>query len=332
VSAQTGDSEIILSPSLVAANANQDFTVDVVLKNPSQQNIISVRSWLKYDSTVLEGVSVDTNNSKFTLSAPGEDNVSANEGLIKIGRSNIEGGATDAKTTVATVHFRVKTTNPITTIISPYDYQVTELGHTNVNIIEQGFPLNILATEPDEISIDLNGGGTGAVTPTPQPTPTPVTPGGNGQGNLISPTNVRINTGNGFADLVWDATPDLNRVGYNVYYGHISGQYSRRRTLDNVSSIRIDGLMNGDTYYFAITAYNIFNQESDYSNEVGIIINEPLSSTAPFAGLLQGSLGRLPAQPENGPMLNWLLYGVAAISLTYFFRSKKETKLLVKNN
>ena len=317
--AQEQDVTIEYRTTSASAKAGDEVTVEVVLKNPDRQKIISVRSWMEYNPAHLEGLAVDTTESLFTLSAPGEDRFEPENNWVKIGRSNISGGASEPETVVAKVKFRVKTTSGVTTAIKPYDYQVSELGHVSVNIIEQGFPVNVLAHEPDDLLIALNGG----ISAQPfVPAPTPVVPT---VSSLVRPTGLKANTDSGYVDLIWDAPLDLSRAGYYVYYGKTSGQYSRRRTVGNVTQTRVEGLPNGETYYFAVTAYALSDAESDYSDEVGVIVGEPLSSTSPFPGMLEAMLNRLPEQPANGPLAWWLLFSAFGLSGTLLFRKKSLT-------
>ncbi len=330
-----GDADLMLKPSVSEASKDGEFTVDVVLKNPGQQNVISVRSWLNYDPAILEALNVDSSASSFTLSAPGEDTISAGEGRVKIGRSNITGGVNDIETTVVTVRFRVLGAYEGNTTISFYDYQVSELGHTSINIIDQGFPVNILGEEPESIQMKLNPGAGYEPAPLPEPEPTPTpepeptltpTPGIGGEPfayDLMRPTNLMVNTGAGYVDLKWNAFFDSARIGFNIYYGKNSGQYTRRRSVGNVNSYRLNDLINNETYYFAITAYDQFNRESDYSNEVGVIVNQPLSSTHPFATLLSQTLGRLPLQPQNGPLVGWLIFSAAGLGGAIVYGRRK---------
>lgn len=329
VSAQ-GDAELELKSVATEAFKDQQFSVDIKLNNPGLQNIISVQSWLSYDVSVLEAVAINTNLSPFGLAAPGENNISSSEGRVKIGRANIAGGVSDAEAIVATVAFRVLADRALTTTIDFYDYQVTELGHTTVMIMDGGFPLNILSKKPEAFQISLNPGALPAEPQAPVFTPQapaiiPQSIGGGSvfSSNLIRPTNLKVNTGSGYVDLRWDFVSDPARIGYNVYYGKVSGIYTRRRSIGNVNQFRLDGLTNNDTYYFAITAYDQFNQESDYSQEVGVIINRPLSSTSPFEGLISQALSRLPAQPQNGPLVGWLAFSAIGLGATIVFRPKK---------
>jgi len=327
VSAQQSDASLELRSAVTQANAGDEFDVEVIVKNPGAQSIISVRSWLSYDINALEGVSVSTQGSPFTLSAPGEDEFD-DEGHAKIGRSNISGGFKDSEAIVATVRFRVKTPNPMTTSISSYDYQVTELGHTSVNIIDQGFPVNILSEKPKDVQIELNPG---ATVPT-EPTEPVIDIGGAGFANLQRPQNLKAATGPGYVDLKWDLSDEAELMGYNIYYGKTSGQYTRLRTVGKVNRYRIDGLVNNEAYYFAITAYDQLNRESDYSDEVGIIVNQPLSSTSPFEDILAMMLAKLPAQPQNGPLLGWLVFSAAGLGGAVAFRKRYSDTTIQRYN
>jgi hypothetical protein len=329
VYAQQNDATLELKSAVTQANAGDEFDVQIIVKNPGAQSIISVRSWLSYDMNALEGLSINTQGSPFTLSAPGEDEFDA-EGHAKIGRSNISGGFKDAEAVFATVRFRVKTPNPMTTAISAYDYQVTELGHTSVNIIDQGFPANILSEEPNKVQIGLNAGATQPVTPEPTVVPTDI--GGSGFANLIRPQNLKATTGPGYVDLKWDLSDEAELMGYNIYYGKTSGQYTRLRTVGKVNRYRIDNLINGEVYFFAITAYDQMNRESDYSDEVGIIINQPLSSTSPFEDVIASLLAKLPAQPQNGPLLGWLVFSTAGLGGAIVFRKRNDEITKLRNN
>jgi hypothetical protein len=337
--ADGSDAELTLKPSATSAGKGQEFTVDVILKNPSKQDVISVRSWLSYDPMLLQATALDTKDSPFTLAAPGEDNISAADGQIMIGRSNISGGVTDPEVKVATVHFQVQSAVAGKATLGFFDYQVSELGHTSVNIIDSGFPLNILGKEPDKLVIDLNPE---VATPTPvtsTPVANPVTTtapvstvapaygvgGDSGTASeLARPLNLMANTGSGTIDLKWDSANDPYRVGYNIYYGKTSGQYTRRRTIGNVNAFRLEGLTNNEVYYLSVTAYDTLNRESDYSNEVGIIVNQPLSSTAPFDTSFDQNYRKIPQQPQNGPLMGWVLFSSAGLSGSILFARKRK--------
>ena len=55
--------------------------------------------------------------------------------------------------------------------------------------------------------------------------------------------------------------------GYRLYYGTVSGRYSKIINVGNYTSCSVDALSPG-TWYFAVTAYDRQGNESEYSNEV----------------------------------------------------------------
>jgi len=69
--------------------------------------------------------------------------------------------------------------------------------------------------------------------------------------------------------LEWDPNPAPEDVaGYKVYYGYSSRNYEISFNAGNQTTYTISGLESGQVYYFAVTAYNIENFESDFSEEI----------------------------------------------------------------
>jgi hypothetical protein len=71
--------------------------------------------------------------------------------------------------------------------------------------------------------------------------------------------------------LAWDASPNAEIVGYHLYYGAASGNYTDSIVISNVTSVAISGLSVGVTYYFAITAIGTDGQESGFSGEISYL-------------------------------------------------------------
>ncbi len=325
------DASLKITTDLTELSMGDEFDVHVDLDNPSAQSIVSVRSWLSYNPDFLEAVSIDTKDSPFTLSAPGEFEIDRDQGLIKLGRSNVSGGYKQIESKIATVHFKVKTAYAVDALIEVYDYQNSELGHTSVNIIDQAFPMNILSEEPKALTLHLNIGG-----PSMNDQNANLNLNVNAESgsssfdltvnqlyNLQRPSHLQVNTGDSYVDLKWDLDTDPSLVGYNIYYGKSSGVYTRRRTIGKVNHYRLDSLNNGEAYYFAITAYDLNSMESDYSDEVAIIINEILSSTSPFDVILASMLSKVPMEPQNGPLVGWLAFSAFGLGGILVFRRKK---------
>ena len=68
--------------------------------------------------------------------------------------------------------------------------------------------------------------------------------------------------------LVWEPVNHPDLAGYKIYQGNSSLNYDFPTDAGNWTSCTIGDLPEGETYYFAVTAYDIYGEESDYSNEV----------------------------------------------------------------
>jgi hypothetical protein len=74
--------------------------------------------------------------------------------------------------------------------------------------------------------------------------------------------------------LSWSST--LNAVGYKVRYGTSSGIYTTIVDVNNVLTIEISGLTNGEEYFFVISAYDNQGDDGLNSNEKSAIPLPPL--------------------------------------------------------
>jgi hypothetical protein len=78
----------------------------------------------------------------------------------------------------------------------------------------------------------------------------------------------------GTLNLAWEASSDSAVVGHLVYYGTRSGTYEHSADAgstpgsSNTINYTLRGLSKGQTYYIAVTAYDRYRNESDFSNEV----------------------------------------------------------------
>lgn len=68
--------------------------------------------------------------------------------------------------------------------------------------------------------------------------------------------------------LTWDPVTHPDLAGYKIYSGFSSRDYFDELDVGISTSYTIRGLQEGETYYFAATAYDIYGNESDFSNEV----------------------------------------------------------------
>ncbi len=81
---------------------------------------------------------------------------------------------------------------------------------------------------------------------------------------LFMATNARA----AYLDLAWDSNTEPDLAGYRVYYGLESREYINFVNVGRVTRYSLGNLMDGVIYYIAITAYDAFGNESDFSAEV----------------------------------------------------------------
>ncbi len=105
----------------------------------------------------------------------------------------------------------------------------------------------------------------------------------------------------GQASLSWaapvtnsDGTALTDLVGYKVYYGTASGNYTQDVGVENVTNYTVSNLTGG-TYYFAITAYDISGNQSAYSNELSKTIPPQSTLTVTDSGTGSGMVTSSPS-------------------------------------
>lgn len=75
----------------------------------------------------------------------------------------------------------------------------------------------------------------------------------------LPPNAVFANGVDSAVELSWTPSIDLDTAGYIVYYGERSGEYFYGNSpidVGNVLSFKVDGLKNGQLYFFAVVAYD----------------------------------------------------------------------------
>jgi hypothetical protein len=79
--------------------------------------------------------------------------------------------------------------------------------------------------------------------------------------------------------LSWQPNTEATLAGYKIHYGSASKSYSSTVALSRETSCTIGDLQVGKTYFFAATAFDIYGNQSDYSNEVSYTVpnNPPLA-------------------------------------------------------
>ena len=112
--------------------------------------------------------------------------------------------------------------------------------------------------------------------------------------------------------LAWDAplqangTPVPNLAGYKLYYGSQSGQYPTMVPVGMTTTYTVTNLSAGQTYYFAVKAYNSTGTESAFSNEVRVTLptNTPGGGIIPQQQMRVVSVDSQELVGENGAATN----------------------------
>ena len=166
----------------------------------------------------------------------------------------------------------------------------------------------------------VNAAGEGPLSETVQATPATV-PG--------APTVTAATPGNGTITLVWappasDGGSDI--IGYNVYRGNASGEETLLIVLDNVLTYQDTGLVNGQTYYYTVTAVNSLGEGRRASE------NSAKPVSVPSAPVFNSAV------PGNGRLtLSWSSPSTGGSRITNYnvYRgnaSGEETLLIVLGN
>lgn len=71
--------------------------------------------------------------------------------------------------------------------------------------------------------------------------------------------------------LGWNASTGANVAGYYVYQGASSGNYTSKEDVGTNTVVTVSGLQEGQTNYFAVTAYNVAKMESAFSAQISFI-------------------------------------------------------------
>jgi len=72
--------------------------------------------------------------------------------------------------------------------------------------------------------------------------------------------------------LTWDPVPDPDVIGYHLYYGNSSGNYTTMIDVPNTTTATVLNLPTHQTYFSVVTAYDSTGIESFPSNEVSFVV------------------------------------------------------------
>lgn len=292
--------------------------IDLVIHNPERLPIQRFRAWVMYDPTILEGQEVSTSNT-FATPTPGEMGFVTNEGYIKLSGAADE-PVTDELIPVGRMRLKVLSTEKSTTPVAFYDVTGEQESKSAVYQTLPTGEENMLKQEPGSLIVRLGSAAGNSVTQTSstasiasssevssiasseESSETSSASSEASSSLHTAPTSgpsvftmlqiqgLRVTTDGSSAFLAWDALPSTELTSYNVYYGKKSGEYIQRRTVDkSATSLTIRALPVGATYYFAIRGLTSTNQETEFSQEVAVVIGSPWTSTSPLTGSIPTS-------------------------------------------
>ena len=102
--------------------------------------------------------------------------------------------------------------------------------------------------------------------------------------------------------LAWDATPDTSVSYYFVYRGTSSREYYSRLKITGAPRCRMDDLVQGQRYFFTVTAVSADGTESDYSAEISYF------SKPSMKVFLHDDPARLAVTFPTVPNLHYIVY------------------------
>jgi hypothetical protein len=310
----------ILLKNLVFNEEKVSF--DIFVKNPSQQKISSVQTWLKYDTEILEGEKIKTEESDFSLVAPGENQFDKKNGLVKIGRSIPQTGKTDEELFVANLVFN--RLNEQETKIDFYNYSSGNDSYVSVRSFQDGVPVNILAGKPDALKIEgeksvNNTNYSKEIDFSEKDTENLVDNNEVLEKTIDYPRNLRGKTGPNYVFLKWEAVNNVDT--YYLYYSQNSGHYIKKRKIGKEPEYYLEDLENNTNYYFAVTAFKD-GKESEYSQELAVKVGVKGSESNYLENLTENTVISNPKKHVNsGPSL--IIWNLIIFSLLATWRLKK---------
>ena len=81
------------------------------------------------------------------------------------------------------------------------------------------------------------------------------------------PTDVYTITGDNRIDIFWNDSPERDVAGYNVYYSYDNYKFTLLGSTGDNYYVDL-GASNGETIYYAVTAYDYNGNESDLSKDL----------------------------------------------------------------
>ena len=154
------DPQTLQTPALAVGDI---LDIDLIINNPSEQEVKRIRAWLSYDPDMLEGELLEINDA-YGLVTPDENDFSG--GYAKMEASAENDIPSSKKIIFARMQFRVKKTNPIGTPISFHDVQPG--GHSVIMAKEGDDEAYVVKEEPGVLLVRFIDESTDTEEPEPE--------------------------------------------------------------------------------------------------------------------------------------------------------------------
>ena len=130
--------------------------------------------------------------------------------------------------------------------------------------------------------------------------------------------------------IAWDANSEPDIAGYKIYYGSSSSNYQHSVDLAKSTSCTISGLQEGQTYFFAVTAYDAAYNESGFSEELSYTISGNDSNgggggSGCFISTVAGRQGQ-PAQQRYAGCVKWIIILIIFCMLTSGIQALRKSR------
>jgi hypothetical protein len=118
--------------------------------------------------------------------------------------------------------------------------------------------------------------------------------------------------------LAWTGSPSPAAIGYLIYYGTASGQYSSCVDVGNVTTNTVQGLAGATTYFFAVSSYDTNGVESSLSNEISYVpgpstVGISATATGQIALTVNGLIGQSYEILAAQTLTNWVVIGTVTL-------------------
>jgi hypothetical protein len=285
--------------------------MDIVINNPDHRSISRFRAWVAYDPTILEGIDASISPS-FPVPTPGESGFAPEEGTLKLS-GTATSSVSKERFAVAHIRFRVlkdsvdgtpliftETTGDIDAKSGVFEGEIPNeqntlsmtVGSLYVRLTGAASASSMSSMQTGIVNSSAVSSNDAHEAPASASAASTLSIGSIASAassamqkafSLLQVLGLRVTTDGSSVFLAWDALPSSELAGYNVYYGTVSGRYIQRRTVDKAAnSLTIRALPVGTTYYFAVRAYNAAGEETVFSQEVGVSVGNPKTSTSPL--------------------------------------------------